>query len=297
MELLQMKYFVEVAKSGSLTRTAGKFVVTPSAVSVSIKRLENELGLQLFDRVGRGLQLNKYGKAYLKYMEQALSTIEYANEELSELKGEKQRKITFCATNPKLWEDVLMEFHHKHPEIYVKQMAYDTGTMRSREISLEFDFIVASPDSINDPSLDSQLLFDNPLYLAVPKSHLFAGRQTIDLSEAKNEYFVNSLADTSFREYCDALCLLAGFKPKSRMECDYLLRPKILEQENMVCITTRQGQLAGIFDNCSLIRIVSPPCSRPQALFWHRDRFQSNNFKEFKNFVVKYYENHKQLQS
>lgn len=289
MELLQIKYFVDVAKNGNLTRTAEKYVVTPSAVSVSIKRLENELGFQLFDRVGRGMQLNKYGKIYLKYMEQVLNTIEYAHEEISELRGERQRRITFCATNPKLWENALVEFHHAHPDIYVRQMAYDTGHLQSRELSVDFDFIVASPDSIHDPGLDSQILFEDSLYLAVPKGHPFSQRDTIDLAEAKNELFINSLADTSFREYCDDLCLRAGFKPKSKLECDYLLRPKMLEHENMVCITTHHGTMAGLFNNCGLIRIVDPPCSRPQALFWRKDRFQSRDFREFKDFFIDYY--------
>lgn len=289
MELLQLKYFVDVAKSGNLTRVAEEYIVTPSAVSTSIKRLENELGFQLFDRVGRGMQLNKYGKVYLKYIEQALSTIGYAYDEVAEMRGVHQQRITFCATNPKLWENAMVEFHQWHPDIYVRQMPYDTGHQQSREISIDFDFIVAAPESIRDPNLESITLFSDPLYLAVNKTHPFAGRKTIDLAEAKNELFVNSLADTSFREFCDDLCLKAGFKPKSKMECDYLLRPKILERENMVCITTHHGTMAGIFDNCSLIRIVEPPCTRPQALFWHKDRFQSENFKIFKDFLVNYY--------
>ena len=62
MELLQLRYFYESAKSQNFTETAKKYLVPVSAVSSSIKRLEKELGCQLFDRRANRIYLNNNGK-------------------------------------------------------------------------------------------------------------------------------------------------------------------------------------------------------------------------------------------
>ena len=68
MEFLQLRYFVELAKREHLTQVAEAMYVSPSAISSSISRLEEELGVKLFDRVGRNIKLSPYGKEYFFYV-------------------------------------------------------------------------------------------------------------------------------------------------------------------------------------------------------------------------------------
>jgi len=126
------------------------------------------------------------------------------------------------------------------------------------------------------------------VFLAVPPTHRFAGRAWIDLAEAKDEWFVNSPHNTSFRNFCDSLCLKAGFTPKSRIECDYILRPRMLISENMVCIATSTGQNSGLYDGTVMIPIVNPPCSRPQAIYWRAKSHLCKSAQIFKDFMVDY---------
>ena len=64
MELLQMKYFYDTANSGSFTKTAEKYMVPTSSVSAAVKRLEKELGCELFDRSANKITLNDEGKSF-----------------------------------------------------------------------------------------------------------------------------------------------------------------------------------------------------------------------------------------
>mgnify|MGYP002513475198 CR=1 FL=1 len=66
MEFLQLKYFQHAARSENFSHTATAFMVPPSSVSVSIKKLESELGVPLFDRTANKLSLNENGKLFLK---------------------------------------------------------------------------------------------------------------------------------------------------------------------------------------------------------------------------------------
>ena len=295
MELLQLKYFIALAHNEHLTKTAREFVVTPSAISISLARLEEELGVKLFDRIGRNLHLNSFGQAYFAHVEKALGALRDGASELDEMKHSGRRDLTFGLVNPFLWQNPLQLFHTIHPEIHVRQIAFDTGTARPALPKEGVDFIVASPDSVYDPLWDYELLFNDRVLLAVPKDHPFASRKSIDLSEARDEWFINSLNNTSFRSFCDKLCEQAGFVPKSKIECDYLLRPKMLERENMVCLTTYHGKLSGIFDETTLIDISSPNNIRPQAIFWRKSQYQTQSMKTFRHFMVDYFKDYPHL--
>ena len=61
MDLLQMQYFLKIAETGNMTRAAEELYISQSSLSRTIARLEKDLGVKLFDRVGRQIQLNEFG--------------------------------------------------------------------------------------------------------------------------------------------------------------------------------------------------------------------------------------------
>ena len=64
MELLQLQYFQAVARTGNITQAAKELYISQPCLSRSISRLEQSLGVALFDRKGRNIVLNQYGKAF-----------------------------------------------------------------------------------------------------------------------------------------------------------------------------------------------------------------------------------------
>lgn len=291
MELLQLKYFLELSKTEHLRKTAEEMIVTPSAISTSISRLENELGVKLFDRDGRKIRLNEFGKTYAKYIQQMFDALDSANASLNELTNTEKTTISVYAVNPFLWNNALQAFRSTHPEISVALFALDAGTDGSSAAlpsSSNADFYLSAPDTMPDLNLESELLTYSELLLAVSPAHRLAGKKSIRLAEAKDEWFINSPHSTSFRKYCDDLCQLAGFTPKSRIECDYVIRPRMLINENMVCIATSLGRQSKLYDGTVMIPIVDPPASRPFYIFWNKNRYQTKNAIAFKDFMVQY---------
>ena len=295
MDLLQLKYFSELAKRQHLNKTAQEMLVTPYAISSSLDRLEKELGVKLFDRVGRNIRLNNYGKILQRYVDQVFYALDSAETEIKEAQNLGEASVSVAVTNPNLWNNPLRAFSAEHPEISISLLAFDTGTNsdysgRSNPLVENADFYIATTGEIINPKyeFEYQLLFNSQVFLAVPPTHRFAGRAWIDLAEAKDEWFVNSPHNTSFRNFCDSLCLKAGFTPKSRIECDYILRPRMLISENMVCIATSTGQNSGLYDGTVMIPIVNPPCSRPQAIYWRAKSHLCKSAQIFKDFMVDY---------
>jgi len=292
MEFLQLQYFCELAQRQHLTQTATAMMVSPSAISNSISRLESELGVKLFDRIGRNLRLNAYGEAYLKHVTRAMSELEDGQRELSDMQENRNTRLVLATTNPFVWQEPIQSFHRLHPYIQLRHIHFDPISSKSPLPHEPTDIIIACPDAFSHPEWDSTLLFEDSIVLAVPPGHPFSERDSIALAEAKDEWFV-SLSKSAFSIRCDELCREAGFEPKSRIECDYMLRPKMIQNENMVCLTTYNGRNAGIFSGIPLLKLTDVNSRRDQAIFWKKSRYLPSAVKLLRDYMIDLYKDYR----
>lgn len=288
MEFLQLRYFVELAKREHLTQVAEMMYVSPSAISSSISRLEEELGVKLFDRVGRNIKLSQYGKEYFFYVQRALNELDAGKLKLQDMLGSSDNQVSLATTNPYVWNKPIHDFCHMYPDILFKHYFFDSVSSGTRLPDEPVDLIISAPEAFSDPAWDSEFLFHDKIALAVPPGHPFTERDSISLIEAKDEWFV-SLTDSSFSRFCYNLCLQAGFEPKSRLSCDYMLRPKMVLNEGMVCLTTYNGKYTGVFADIPLVPLTDAGATRSQAIFWRRDRYLSKSAVQFKNYLLDIY--------
>ena len=88
MDFLQLEYFLAVARIGNMTAAANSLHVAQASVSRSIARLESELGVPLFERSGRGIFLNDYGKIFYDRAETILRELDDGARELKEMRDQ-----------------------------------------------------------------------------------------------------------------------------------------------------------------------------------------------------------------
>ena len=98
MEFLQLKYFCDAALTENFSETAKKFMVPPSNISQSVKRLEGELGVSLFDRNANRIRLNAHGKIFYEKVSNALCLIDEAKSALCDDGGHGKIKICVNAS-------------------------------------------------------------------------------------------------------------------------------------------------------------------------------------------------------
>ena len=292
MEILQLKYFVALAHQEHLTNTAKQMMVTPSAISTSISRLEEELGAKLFDRTGRNICLNDFGKAYLTYAQDVLNTLEDGACCIREMKQSLSSSITLAVWNPRVWHTPIQALQAAHPDISVNQITFDPISSTFDLFQQGVDLIITSPDSFHDPRWEGTHLFDDKILIAAPKQHHLASRKSIDLAEAKDESFVTTYLDT-FSKRCYELCQEAGFVMNAPIKCDYTLRSKVMESQNMLCFITYHGSFTGYYDDVSLIQITNPSDVRPQSIFWRNSRYRSKAVHTARKFFLDYYKDFK----
>lgn len=121
------RVFYTVAKCGSLTRAAEELYISQPAVSQSIKQLENQLGVSLFNRTHRGMELSEQGgKVIFKEVESALKLLYAAEERIGQMKGEATGIIRIGASDT-IFEyflaDKIVEYHERFPAVKIELLA------------------------------------------------------------------------------------------------------------------------------------------------------------------------------
>ena len=127
--------------------------------------------------------------------------------------------------------------------------------------------------------------------MAVPPQSPLYSKSSFTFEELKDEWLID-LSDTAFSEYIHSLCRKRGFVPKSRISCDYTLRPRISLNEGIPFITTFNCQPVDLFENLKFIPITDDDAFRTQAIFWRKDRYVSTAAQLFINYLIDFYKDY-----
>src|SRR5438309_3725141 len=107
MDLLQLKYFQTVARLEHMTQAARQLEIAQPSLSQTIARLEEELGVPLFDRQGRQIRLNQFGRTFLRRVERIFAELEDGRRELADLAGLEQGRVSLSMFSTPLLPDLL----------------------------------------------------------------------------------------------------------------------------------------------------------------------------------------------
>ncbi|MBM7705575.1 LysR family transcriptional activator of glutamate synthase operon [Chryseomicrobium aureum] len=217
MELRQLIYFQEVAKREHISEAALQLHVAQSAISRQIANLEKELGVQLFDRIGRNVKLTSIGRDFLKHTERALAEINYGLEEIGNyLDPEKGTiRIGFPSSfATQLLPSVITAFRKEHPDVefQLRQGNYHFLIDAVKERSINLSFI--GPLPAGDPDLETTELFTESFSLVVPLQHRLASQRSVHLSELKKEPFIVFPEEFVLHKTVIQACQSVGFVPQ-----------------------------------------------------------------------------------
>ena len=287
--LQQLNYFRALVKNGHLTRTAEAMHITQTTLSNTIINLERQLGLPLFDRVGRTLQLNEAGKAYYTYVNEALTLLENGRIALSDHVKDGVQSVSVAMTTSNIWSGLISSFRSHYPDYNIRQLGCDSEQSRNMLMDQELDFVIAGITDFSLSGLKYQIIREDTLFLCVPPDHPLAGRESVCLADVKDERFIDLPAGSSFRVYCDALFRKAGLPHRSALECDYTLRGQLVESGFGVAITTASAMQHGILSDKNVyIPIADELARRTIAIIWNPRRYLSRAALDFKNWVFIY---------
>ena len=144
MKLQQLYYFKALAEREHLFQTATELYISPPALSTAISRLEEELGVPLFDRVGRNIRLSENGKKFYLHVTNIISELELA---CAELKSESPMNLNilnvYTSTNIS-WGSAFEEFIYRNPHIAFNHQVADNQRLFSGDQGTQPDFIITA---------------------------------------------------------------------------------------------------------------------------------------------------------
>lgn len=218
MELLQLKYFSHAAKSENFSHTAQKFLVPTSCISASIKKLENELGVKLFDRTANRIKLNAYGKIWLKAVDASESILKKAKADILDFSKTPsgELKILVLANRQKVSEDI-SAFKNQYPQIAFTikhQFTADRSDMH------EYDLIISDRQHIPASQFEQKFWLHEEIFLAVHKDNPLANKKEISITELENEKFISMHKGSSLRHCIDTFFEQKNLNLNSIIECD-----------------------------------------------------------------------------
>ncbi len=290
MNLLHLEYFREVAMIEHVQRTGEKLHVSPSAISAGIRSLEQELGVQLFDRVGRNMRLSEYGKQFLPYVEQAFAALDHGVEALQTAQGRCSKNVRFSVLDGALWNYILIPFSAKYPDINIHQISRDPDRQGKLMDQANLDFILTDLDLDNN-NLEHYELFSTTLVVGIPKDHPLShlSGQEVSIFDLQNDLFLLRPKTDMFQQYVDQILDTIGFHPSRVRVMEYMLRYRMFQEGPGVIITTQRimDRETSLFSHAAYLRIQefqdfplvkklywkkSPPLSPSAQLF--RDYFR-----------------------
>ncbi len=288
MELMQIRYFLEVANTKHMTNSAKNLHITQPALTQAIRRLENNLGVPLFAARGRNIVLTEYGKYLQKKLEPLIAQIDDIPEQLKmmvALEGETIHMNVLAASS--LVMEAIIQYKKEHKEINFQLHQNIESELYDIAITTKLFYQAA-----ND---ENSFACAEEIYLAVPENRRYSGKTSICLTEVADEGFVSLLGSREFRYICDRFCQHAGFIPKIIFESDNPSAVKNMIAANMGIGFWPEFTWGSIEDEpVRLLKIEDPVCQRDIIINYNQNKMDSRNVIEFYEFLTDFFTERKQ---
>ena len=268
MELQKLRYFYAAAKFQHMTKAAEYMCVAQPALSQAIKSLEQELGVELFSKKGRNIELTSCGEYLYKRLEVLLPDIDSIPVELKKLKGEVTKTIRLNILAASAF--VVFDYEQSEQKSGCNIVIYTNGLNLS-------SFNTKISDYVKNENI----------YLAVPKDSVYSDLKSVSLSQMKDEAFIMLSSARLFGAICNEYCHDAGFYPKILFESDSRTAVQnIVSTGAGVAFWPEYSWGEVDKEKVSLLSIESPVCSRDIIIELHSTFPESKYAEDFYDFLI-----------
>lgn len=294
MDIRHLEYFSEVAKHLSFTKAASSLHVSQPSLSKAIKNLEDELGVPLFYRSPKKLELTDAGKAVLGNATKVLQTFKNLTDELTDITELKKGEIKI-GIPPIIGAAFFSKFISQFKAVYplVKITLTEVGTIKIKQGiedgSLDIGLICNIPTENNHFEVIE--LLKDPLMVIAHREHPLASKKEIQFSELKEEPFVLYRNDFSLHDRIIEECANNHFYPNIVCESsqkDFMI--EMVEAKLGVALIPSK-----ICYNLNKPDIVSIPFDQPKVnlelgMIWKKNKYLSFAVREFISISKEYLE-------
>jgi DNA-binding transcriptional LysR family regulator len=292
LDLRQLEYFVTTGRLENITRAAERLFVSQPNITMSIRKLEQELGVQLFERKQKHFSLTMEGKLYLERIEPALWMIRNATAEVKD--NQQQNSGTIILGIPPMissfiFAPILKHFRTLYPQRELTIIEEGSLGIRSRLMAGELDLGVVITNNAS-PSLETLPLVTCQHLLCLPSQHPLTQKETVDLEDLRYEPLILMKSDSYHRRFILQECEKHNFTPNIVLSSNQI-------QTNIDLVAKGVG-LSFLLDAAVLNTpdVVTRPMTEPLkvnvGLAWRRDKYLSYASRALIKFVKDFIPTH-----
>ncbi|HDR9582014.1 TPA: LysR family transcriptional regulator [Burkholderia stabilis] len=226
MDVGRLRALLELERCGTMAAAAEALFLTPSAVSQQIAQLEEEAGVELTERVGRGVRLTPAGHALAGYAERVMVVLDEARSELAELRREiagELRVAAFPSIASVVLPDTVKELRRAFPRLSIEIEELEpidaVAALRSwrADIALIDDLSIAAGN--NRENIEVVPLAEDALYVAVATDHPLSKKSSLTIADLRQETWAIESTWSTFGSFVADLCRRAGYEPRINAKC------------------------------------------------------------------------------
>jgi DNA-binding transcriptional LysR family regulator len=220
VQIGHLRCFLAVAEQRHFTRAARELGLAQPSVSAQVRRLESELGSELFHRMKGNVTLTPAGEALLPFARRILTDVDAASSELRESGAQVRGRLSIGATPSlaaTLVPPVLARFHSAYPAVDLVLREAGSGDLVTalEEGALDVALVILP---VRHDVLETQPLLREELVLALARTHPLAKRRTISVADLRDVPLVMFREGYDLRNATEAACRAAGFAPTFAVE-------------------------------------------------------------------------------
>lgn len=291
MELNQIRYFLEVAESQHITKSAKKLHIAQPSLTQAIHRFEESVGVPLFVSKGRNIVLTEYGGYLQKKLIPIMEELDKIPEKLqimAKLSNETIHLNVLAAST--LVTEAIIEYKKKDNKVNFQLLQNNQSELYDIELTTQ---------RMNQNSRDkktNEYVCKEKIFLAVPNNEKYKDKKSIKLRDVMDEGFISLAGSKQFSAICDMFCHNLGVKPKIIFESDNPASVKNMIIANMGVGFWPEFTWGGIEnDQVKLLEIEDELCYRDIIISYNLNKIDNRYVLDFFEFLKEYCESKRKI--
>lgn len=291
MDIRQLRYFLEVERFGNFTKAAESLRIAQPAVSMAVKKLEEELDLVLFSRQDKKVSLTAEGEIFLPHARRILEDLRGAELEMAELKGLSRGEVRIGITpmiSAYFFPDIFRDFKRAYPQLSISVLGEGSGRIQKMigEGELDMGVVAGGGSGAFPATLEVRRFLREEIVVCVPLDHPFAGRASVTLDQLTGEPLVFYKEGYYIREFFLEALKGTGTAPDIVFETNLFSLVKSLVRNGtgisifLKMVVAGDGDLAAVsFD---------PPLHLDLVIAWKKGTYLSLANRAFVDFLLQH---------
>lgn len=287
MDIGRLRTLRELSLRKTMAAVAEALLISPSAVSQQISQLEDELGVRLIERRGRGVHLTPAGLRLVAHAERIIGILDEAKTDIAEMKrvvAGELRVAAFPSVAAALLPSTMRKLEQTHPQLQVVldvlEPSDGLAALRAWQADIVLIDDLALGPNFAKETVDTIHIIDDVLYAMVEPSHPLARQDTISLADLRDEKWALDTASSDYSNIVIRACAAAGFQPATNGYCDGF-EVVVALVEAGCSVSVMPGLRVRIYKGDYCARKIVPEIRRSISVAFRRGELRNPAIKAF----------------